>query len=183
MQLAYEIFAFGLLLIIVVSFTMAFLYAVIYAPFVPTPYKIVKLMLQSADIKKGDNIYDVGCGDGRIAIEACKKGATATGIEIAIPVYILALLNVRFQKSPAKILRKNFMKVPINDATHIFCYLWPRLMNALKEKFTRELKPGSKIISYSFPIKDWKPIKTVKTQVDKDKHFLIYVYEMGISNK
>lgn len=158
-------------------------HAIRYAPFVPTPYPIVKKMIEAAKLKKNERIVDLGAGDGRITILAEKKGAHAVGFELAWLPFLLAKLNLFMQKSGAKILKKNFFKESLVGTDCVFCYLWPRLMNDLKKKFETELREGAKIISYSFPIKDWAPTEKISTQEGNEKSFLIYVYEMGKSNK
>ncbi len=158
-------------------------HAIRYAPFVPTPYPIVKKMIEAARLMKNERVVDLGAGDGRITILAEKKGAHATGFELALIPFVLAKLNIFLQKSEAKIVKKNFFKTSLVGTDCVFCYLWPRLMNDLKKKFEAELKEGARIISYSFPIKDWTPTEKIPTQEGNEKSFLIYVYEMGKSNK
>lgn len=182
MLLLTEILAVVILFVLVIGFTLMVYYSVFYAPFVPTPYRIVKQMIEAANLKKGDIIYDLGCGDARIPIECAKKGATAYGVDVAWPVYFIAKANIWFQRSKAKVLRKNFFQLPLGEARVIFCYLWPTIMEKLAPKFARELSKGSLIISYSFPITKWKPVEKIPTIPGNTRSFQIYVYEIGKSD-
>lgn len=139
------------------------------APFVPTPMKAVEKMLRIARLKKGEKVYDIGCGDGRIVYLAAKKfGADATGFELSPFVYLLARVRHFFWKSGAKVKFANFKTRDLSDADVIFCYLLPETLARLETKLSRELKPGARIISYAFPISPWKEIK--KHQRDAANH-------------
>ena len=176
------IFALLLLLIVVGGFSITIYYAIFYVPYVPTPKKIAKKMVEVASLKKGQRIFDLGAGDGRITIYANKKGCISTGFELSWLPFILAKINIWIKRSGAKIYRKNFFKESLENADCVFCYLWPKVMKNLQIKFEKEMKEGSRIVSYCFPIKNWKPIKAIPTKSNNKKAFLIYVYEIGISN-
>jgi 16S rRNA A1518/A1519 N6-dimethyltransferase RsmA/KsgA/DIM1 with predicted DNA glycosylase/AP lyase activity len=136
-------------------------------------------MIEAANLKDGQHVYDIGCGDGRLLIEALKKKKiNAHGVEINLFISSLAKLRLWMSEKKAVILRKNFFKVSLRESDVVFCYLFPKVMQKLKIKFQDELKKGAVVISYCFPIKDWKPTKTIQTRADKPKNFLIYVYQM-----
>jgi len=127
------------------------------APFVPTPIDAVEAMVNAADLKDGQKIYDIGCGDGRIVYLASKaKNLKAVGLELSPFVYLLARIRKLFWRSKAKILLKNFKYTDLSDADVIFCYLLPETLAHLRTKLDKELKKGTKIISYSFQIKSWQ---------------------------
>lgn len=162
-----------------IVFISLFYTAVRYAPFVPTQSVVTKKMVAAAQLQDGQKVYDLGCGDARLLIEAKRqKNVTATGVEVNLFVCLLAKFRSWLAKKDVIIIRKNFFDVPLQDANVIFCYLFPKLMQDLKLKFTKELQAGALVISYCFPIQGWKPEKTIPTRDDKPNNFLIYIYRM-----
>ncbi len=163
------ILLFGLLAILALS-----LYAIVIgvAP-VPTPRKVAKRMIALANIKPKDKLYDLGCGDGRLVFAAAKQGAQATGIEISPLVCLWAYLRKLALQSPARILWRDILFTNISDADIVFLYLYPPIIKIfLERKFRKELKPGTKIISYAFDIKGLKLIK--KEKVGKYNYIFVY---------
>jgi len=156
------------------------IYALIWgAPYVPTPNEGVKKMLKLASLKKGQKTYELGCGDARLTCMAAKKYNTdSVGFELSPLVIMLAKLRKFFSRSKANILYRNFYEVDLSDADAIFCYLLPGTMDRLAKKFEKELKKGTKIISYAFPIKDWK-VSHRQQRNRKKKLGPIWVYEYG----
>jgi SAM-dependent methyltransferase len=128
--------------------------------FQTTPQKVVEEMLEMAKVTKDDTVYDLGCGDGRFVITAAKKyGARGVGIDID---------PKRVQESHQKAIeagvtdRVRFIEddlftTHINEATVITLYLLQELNLKLRPKLLRELKPGSRIVSYVYDMGDWKP--------------------------
>ncbi len=182
MNILLPILALLFLLIIVGGFSVTIYYAVFYVPYVPTPKKIAKKMIEVANLKKKQRVFDLGAGDGRIIIYADKKGCISTGFELSWLPFILAKINILIQRSKAKIYRKNFLKKSLENVDCVFCYLWPSVMKKLQAKFEKEMKKGSKVVSYCFPVKNWKPIRKVPTIKGRGDAFLIYIYEIGKSN-
>ncbi len=152
------------LVLFAVLFSAFEIYAVVIghlkgAPYVRSPKKYVKTMIELAEIKPGELIIDLGSGDGTIVIEAARKGARAVGIEINPFLVLWSRYRIKKLglKEQAQIVKGNFFKYSLVDADVILFYLLPKIMNRLKEKFSRELKPGTRIISYAFPIPGWTP--------------------------
>lgn len=131
-------------------------------PYVPSKMRVIKKVLSLAKLKKGQRVYDLGCGDGRFLIEAYKKAQVeATGFEMAPIPYLLAQLNKFVHKAKIKIQMKNFFKYNLRDADVIFCYLLPETLTDLKDKFLNECQKGTKIICHTFQIEGLKPVKVV----------------------
>ena len=132
----------------------------ILVPYVPTPPKVVKRMIELAKISGSETVYDLGCGDARILISAKKQypGILATGYELPIGVWILARFRVWLSGLSINICMKDFRNVNFRDADIIFLYLLPKVMSPLMKKFNEELKPGTKIISHGFPFPEKEPI-------------------------
>src|SRR3954466_6048141 len=133
--------------------------------YVPTPPEVVEEMLSLADVKKGDVLYDLGSGDGRIAITAAKKyGVRATGIDID-PERIREAKENAKQAGVEKLVRfrnEDLFKADFKDASVVTLYLLPDLNVKLRPRLWSELKPGTRIVSHQFDMADWKPEKTVE---------------------
>ncbi len=149
------------IVLLVIAFLIVSFYIGIFgaAPYLPTPMKSAKKLVKVAKIKKGDKVYDIGAGDGRIVHLSAKEGANSTGIEINPFVFSWAKLKQVLFGWKGKMVRKNFLKMDLSDADVIFCYLMPHSLEKYREKFQKELKKGTKIISYAFSIKGLEPIK------------------------
>ncbi len=146
------------------------------APFSPTPFPAVHKVLKHANIKKGDKIYDIGAGDGRFLHFASKNyGAKTTGFEMNPFIYFLAKLKQFFLKWEGKIIYGNFLQQNFKDADIIICYLLPKTFQKYEKFFKKELKTGTKIISYAFKINNWTPKKIVPKE---NKISKIYIYKV-----
>ena len=134
--------------------------------FVPTPQEVVEDMLRLANVQKGDVLYDLGSGDGRIAITAARKyGIKATGIDID-PERIREA-NENAKKAAVTNLvqfrQENLFTADFRDATVITLYLLPDLNVKLRPKLWNELKPGTRIVSHQFEMGAWKPEKRLES--------------------
>ena len=134
--------------------------------FVPTPQEVVEDMLRLANVQKGDVLYDLGSGDGRIAITAARKyGIKATGIDID-PERIREA-NENAKKAGVTDLvqfrQEDLFTADFRDATVITLYLLPDLNVKLRPKLWNELKPGTRIVSHQFEMGAWKPEKRLES--------------------
>lgn len=147
------------------------------APFVPTPMEAVKKMVEAAKIKKGEKVYDIGCGDGRMVYVAANKyQAEATGFELSPIVYAIARIRKLFWRSKAHIRFRNFKSQDFSNTDVILCYLLPETLAKLQQKLDKELKKGARVISYAFPIGNWKE----KHKIERDASINmapIWIYE------
>src|SRR5689334_18930060 len=136
-------------------------------PYVPTPQEVVDRMLELADIKKGDVVYDLGCGDGRIVVTAAKKyGVKAIGIDIDPARVKDSEENVKkaHVENLVKIMCEDIFVLDLSGASVVTLYLLPELNEKLMPQLAK-LKPGSRILSHDFPMDGAKPKKVEKMKV------------------
>lgn len=135
--------------------------------YVPTPQPVVDAMLKLAEVKKGDVLYDLGSGDGRIPITAAKRfGVRGTGIDIN-PVRIQeANDNARKEGVTNLVTFKeaDLFEEDFSDATVVTLYLLDSLNEKLRPRLLAELKPGTRIVSHAFRMGDWQPEQTVEVE-------------------
>ncbi len=124
-----------------------------WAPWWRTNKKTARAMCRLAKINKNDIVYDLGSGDGTALITAAKEfGAKGAGIEIDPLRALISTLMIYIIRVQDKVTirRKNFFDVDISEASVVFVYLVPRVLEKLKPKFLKELKPGTLVISYRY---------------------------------
>jgi SAM-dependent methyltransferase len=134
-------------------------------PYVPTPPEVVDAMLKLADVKTGDVVYDLGCGDGRVVVTAAKeKGARGVGIDIDQERINEATENAEKAgvADHVEFRRQDLFKADIHEATVVALYLLPSINLKLRPKLWRDLKPGTRIVSHAFDMGDWKPEKQIE---------------------
>jgi len=134
--------------------------------FVPTPHEVVEDMLRLANVRKGDVLYDLGSGDGRIAITAAKKyGIKAVGIDIDPERIREANENAR-KAGVANLVefrQEDLFKADFREASVVTLYLLPDLNVKLRPRLWEELKPGTRIVSHQFDMGTWKPDKRLES--------------------
>jgi 2-polyprenyl-3-methyl-5-hydroxy-6-metoxy-1,4-benzoquinol methylase len=131
--------------------------------YVPTRQTVVDAMLKVANVKAGDVLYDLGCGDGRIPVTAAKLGATAVCIDIDPRRIAEANENVKKNNvgDRVKVLNQDLFSTDISEATVVSLYLLPSLNLKLRPTLWKTLKPGTRIVSHDFDMGDWKPEQTL----------------------
>ena len=138
--------------------------------YVPTPHDVVVRMLDLAEVRKGDVLYDLGCGDGRIVVAAAKKlRCRAVGFEIDEERVVEARKNVAKAKveSLAKIEQKDVFTIDLNPASVVTLYLLPELNVKLIPQLEK-LNPGSRIVTHDFDIKGILPDKVLHMTSKED---------------
>lgn len=146
-------------------------------PYVPTPNEVVTQMLQIANVKKDDVLYDLGSGDGRIVITAAQKyGTRGVGIDINPERISEANANARAAKVTDRVQfrQQDLFKTDLSEATVVTLYLLPNINVKLRPQLFKQLKPGTRIVSHDFDMGEWKPERVVQVQGPTREHTLYY---------
>jgi hypothetical protein len=154
-------------------------------PYVPSPQSVVSDMLRYAEVGPNDFLIDLGSGDGRIVLTAAKVfGARGFGVEIKDD--LVRRSNESAEKEGlagrVRFLKQDLFTTDLSQASVITMYLLPDTVNLLKDKFIRELRPGTRILSHDYPLTGWIPEKYVqmdledKVQISGVTTTLIYLY-------
>ncbi|HEY0624083.1 class I SAM-dependent methyltransferase, partial [Sphingomonas sp.] len=128
--------------------------------YVPTPPEVVEAMLDMAQVRDGDVLYDLGSGDGRIPIAAVKRAKVkATGIDIDPQRIAEANANAKAQGVTGKVSfrQADLFTSDFSDASVVTLYLLDTLNEKLRPKLLAELKPGTRIVSHAFRMGAWEP--------------------------
>lgn len=149
------------------------------APFVPSPYVVIEKMLQIADVKAGELVYDLGCGNGRILITAAQKfGARAVGVELNESLVNETLQKVKelHLENMVAVVRGNFQDADISPADVVTLYLTTSANTAVKPNLEKKLRRGTRVVSHDFEIVGWKPTKVEEVAENDGYSHTIYFY-------
>jgi len=150
-------------------------------PFVPTPPEVIDRMLEMARVQRGDVIYDLGSGDGRIIIRAAQKyGVRGVGIEIDPALVLKAQEEARRQEVDhlVEFRAEDALAVDVSPATVVTLYMLPEFNARLRPKFDRQLRPGSRVVSHDFEVQGWVPDKVEKIAGDFFHDHTILLFEV-----
>ena len=150
-------------------------------PFVPTPPEVVDRMLEVAEVKMGDVIYDLGSGDGRIIIRAAKKyGARGVGIEIDPDLVRRSQDKARDEgiEHLVDFREQDALMVDVSPATVVTLYMLPEFNKKLRPIFWQQLRPGSRVVSHDFSIEGWPPLRVEKVKGDLFHDHTIYLWKI-----
>lgn len=148
-------------------------------PFVPLTKAKLKFLQKKIMLNGNARLVDLGCGDGRVLQLFEKQGvAESAGYEVNWWAMLQAILRKKFFHLKTKIHYQNFQQADLSDFNVVFCYLLPNALLRLREKFDRELRPGAKVISYDFEIKNWRPASEIFQEVNGKKKNTIFIYEI-----
>jgi len=125
--------------------------------FVPTPDAVVEGMLALAGVGAGDTVFDLGCGDGRLVIEAALLGAHGVGVDIDTSLVERSRRRAveAGVQSTTEFRVGNFFDADLTGATVVVLYLLHAVNRILLPKLRRDLRPGTRIVSHSFDMGDW----------------------------
>jgi SAM-dependent methyltransferase len=137
-------------------------------PYVPTPQPVVDKMLDLGKVGKGDIVYDLGCGDGRVVITAAKeRGARGVGIDINPKRIAEAKANAEKAgvADKVKFIEGDLFKANFADATVVTLYLLPSVNQQLRPQLWKQLKVGTRVVSHDFDMgPEWPPEKVESVQ-------------------
>ena len=159
-------------------------YANSLAPYVVSPQEIVDRMLELADLRPGEMLYDLGSGDGRILIAAVVRfKAKAVGVEIADD--LVASTNDRIHRlgldNDARVIHGNFLDTDLSPADVVTLYLATDANEMLRPNLEKYLRNGARVVSHDYRVPGWKP-KLVDKDSEKRGH-TIFLYEMPPKKK
>ncbi len=168
-----------LILIITVIVAISIIWPLIIgAAWSPSSKRVVNKILEMAEVQSDDILYDLGSGDGRIVAEAARKyHATGLGIEADPFRVIWSRISLRLLglDKQTRIVWGDIFNQDIGYATVVTVFLWQRTNEKLKAKLQRELKPGTRVVSYIWIFSGWTPVSV-------DREDRIYLYVIGKSD-
>jgi SAM-dependent methyltransferase len=129
----------------------------------PSPPEVVRTMLQIADVRPGDVVYDLGCGDGRVVIEAAKLGARGVGVDIDPERVREARANARAAgvEDRVEIREGDLFESDVSPASVVMLFLQQDLNLRLRPRLLAQLQPGARVVSHWHDMGDWKPQRTI----------------------
>jgi protein-L-isoaspartate O-methyltransferase len=161
-------------------------------PYVPSPIEVVDRMLEFADVKKEDVVFDIGSGDGRMVIQAAKKyGAKGVGIELDSRLVELARAGAKREGVDhlVEFRQGDAFKADLSAATVVTLYMLPSFNKLFRPILEKQLKPGSRVVVHDYPIEGWNhvkweemPLMDTRPEVTPHKHIL-YLYRWEAKGK
>ena len=154
--------------------------------YVPTAQAVVDAMLKIAKVTSGDVVYDLGSGDGRIPVTAAREyGARAVGIDIDPQRIRESNANAASAgvTDKVKFLNQDLFTTDIKEATVVTLYLLPSLNTKLLPKLNRELKPGTRVVSHSFEMRDFDGYEYKPEQTITERGATIYLWTIPFTRK
>jgi hypothetical protein len=149
----------NLLIFIVATLVLSFGFVVLFgAPYLPTRKQQTETALDLLDLKSGQTLLELGCGDGRVLKAAAQRGIRGIGYELNPILVIVARLYTWSERKNVKIIWGNYWTQPWPKADGIFVFLLNKLMPKLDTKITQEFSDPVKLVSYAFAIPGKKPV-------------------------
>lgn len=145
------------------------------APYVSTPYEVVREMLAMARVGPSDVVYDLGCGDGRIVITAAAEfGARGVGVDLDPRRIEQARAAARRTgvETRVRFAVEDLFRTDLAEATVVAFYLLPELNARLQPKLRAELRPGARVVSHQYGIGDWKPTASARVWSGGTDHWV-----------
>ena len=154
------------------------------APFIPSPIEVVEKALDLACITSGDVLYDLGAGDGRVVLEAARRGAYSVAVEI--DPYLVEVIKEKAMEaglsSRVCVVEASYYDVYLGYATVVYAYLYRYILEKLRSKFEKELLVGTRVLTLDFPVTNWIPVRVKRVVDNKGIVRTIYLYIIGYSN-
>jgi cyclopropane fatty-acyl-phospholipid synthase-like methyltransferase len=147
---------------------------------VPSDVAVVMKMLEMAQVKPGDVVYDLGSGDGRIVILAAQKfGARGVGVDLNGELIQQSRENAVKAGVADRVtfIQQDLFLTDLSEATVVTLYLFPDVNRRLMPKLRRELRPGSRVVSHDYDLGDWPPEKTVEVPLPDRAHY-VYLWRV-----
>ncbi len=156
----------------------------IIVPYIPSSIEVIRTALSLGKVGEGDVLFDMGAGDGRVVLEAAKRGAIGVAVEIS--PFLAEIIRVKAEEEELMdkiiVIEASFTDVDLSNATVVYQYLYPSVIERLKEKYEAELRIGTRILSIDFPISGWIPVR-VKRIIDENGVLrTVFLYILGLSN-
>jgi len=151
-------------------------------PYEPSPLEVVSAMLELGNVRANDVVYDLGCGDGRIVIEAVKRhGARGVCIDIDPARIREAQANAERAGTADSIrfVTEDLFESDLSDATVVMLFLWPEVNLRLRPKLERELRPGTRVVSHWHDMGTWAPQRTVEVRPPRGRARPVYLWTIG----
>jgi protein-L-isoaspartate O-methyltransferase len=150
------------------------------APYYPTPETVVEKMLNLGELKRGEKMFDLGSGDGRIVIMAARKfHADATGVEFDDLLYKQSMDTIRTLglAAAARIIHGDLLKQDYSSADLLTVYLLPMSNDKVTPLLEKQLKKGARVVAHDFEFSAWTPVKTVDIDDDgQGRSHRLYLY-------
>ena len=152
------------------------------APFVPTPIEVVRAMLQLAELRSGETLFDLGCGDGRIVVMAAQEfGAKTFGVELNKGRYSECVKKIHelHLENQANIIHDDLLKVDLSEADVVTLYLLTSANEKVKPNLELYLKKGARVVSHDFEMPGWKYVKVreIKETENNNYSHTLYLYK------
>ena len=145
--------------------------------FVPTPKLIVRAMLQLASLRRGETLFDLGAGDGRVIIEASRAfSAHAIGVELDPGCIARIRERLATTAANAELIEADLFTVDLTTADVVSIYLSPSANEKLAPKLDAELRPGARVVSLDYPLPGWVPKRELEVSTSGIKRKL-YLYK------
>jgi precorrin-6B methylase 2 len=131
--------------------------------YIPTAPDIVAAMLDLAGVTKGDVLYDLGAGDGRIVITAVREYGAARGVGVEVSPALVAEANANARQAGVSdrvtFIQGDVLNADVREATVVTLFMSPAINLKLRPRLLAQMAPGSRVVSHAFDMGDWKPAK------------------------
>lgn len=148
--------------------------------FIPTPADAMAAMLKLADLSPSDVVYDLGCGDGRLLVQAAVDyGVRGVGVDVDGALLEQAQARAEREGTGDRLTfrQENLFETDLRAATVVFIYLLPHLNLRLRPRLQAQLQPGSRIVTHMFDMGDWRPDLTLRLEPSEEDS-VIYLWRM-----